>query len=272
MRQFLLVIVLGFASSVHAINFQHYQFNDSYRYTVLDDSLFEMFPGDFVLSSSIAHINQPVYVSDQDVTKVYSSFINYNNLLTLGGSYYIQKDISVGANIAYLDTSVANKKRKSITDTTLKLKYNLYRDKFYSLSLNPTLYLPTGKENTFSTHSSLAEELMLVGETKLSDINFLASLGFRHAKDNTYSIIDYRNLLLVCFGTSYDFTKEFTASFEITRDFTMAKDYRQNMGGYYLSTKYSVHPNFSLYAGAGVAGVDKIDRDTYSVFLGIKIY
>ncbi len=273
MRQVLVGLAfLGVIGSAHAINFQHYQFNDSYRYSILDDSIFERFTGDYVITSSFAHVNQPVYVSDEDVTKVYSSFINYNNLLTLGASYHVHTELTVSANIAYLDTSVANEKRNSVTDSNLKLKYNLYRDKTYSLSINPTLYLPTGKQSTFSTHGSLAEELLLVGETKQFGFNFLGSIGFRHAKDNAYSIIDYRNLLLMGLGASYDFSKEFSTSLEITRDFTMAKDYRQNMGGYYLNAKYALRQNVSLFGGVGVAGVNEIDRDTYTGFVGIKVY
>ena len=93
-----LVALLSVGSS-WAINFQHYQFNDSYRYSVLDDSLFESFKSDFVFSTSLARVKNPVYVSDAEVTRLYGSFIEYNNVVTLSGSYFFSKDLSLGAQL-----------------------------------------------------------------------------------------------------------------------------------------------------------------------------
>ncbi len=273
MKKVLVSLVAFLAvNSSWAINFQHYQFNDSYRYSVLDDSLFESFKSDFVFSASLARVKNPVYISDADVTRLYGAFIEYNNVLTLSGSYFVSKDLSLGAQINYLDNKVLGVKRNDLADSSLKMKYNLYRDKEYSLSLNPSLLLPTGKKKMYSTSESLGGELLVVGETKLYGINLLASLGYRHADKNRFGIIDYRDQLLTGFGVSYDIFPDLNLNFEMNRDFTMINDYRQDMGGYFLTMKYKAHDSFSIYAGGGLAGVNEIDRETQTYFIGLKVY
>lgn len=264
--------ILLSASSSWAINFQHYQFNDSYRYSILDDSLFESFKSDFVFSTSLARVKDPVYVTDTDVTRLYGSFIEYNNVVTLSGSYFVSKDLSLGAQLNYVENKVLGVKRNDLADSSLKMKYNLYRDKEYSLSLNPSLLLPTGNKAMYSTTESLGGELLVVGETRFYGINLLASLGYRHADKNRFGIIDYRYQLLTGFGASYDILPELNLNFEMNRDFTMINDYRQDMGGYFLTMKYKAHDRFSIYAGGGLAGVNEIDRETQTYFIGLKIY
>lgn len=255
-----------------ALNLQGYRFSDSYRYSILDDSYKEKFKGKYVFTGSLGYINSPLYLSDKDVTLIDREIINHQYVLTAGASYYINSDWSVGLDLNAIHNEVVDESYTSLADTVIKAKWNLYRSSLFSFALNPKLYLPTGKTDNFSTINSLGASLAGIGEMAYKQWHFLGSLGFFHGGNNKFSVIDYRNLVLLQLGVSYDLNAAWNINAETVRNFTTGRDYRQDEGDYYLTFKNKTHHNFSTFFGAGVAGVDKIDRNNYSVFAGVKIY
>ncbi len=72
-----------------AINLQSFRFSDSYRYSLVEDSYQEKFKGDYVFSTSLGYTNGPFYVSDAGVSQLENEIINYQYILTIGGTWYM---------------------------------------------------------------------------------------------------------------------------------------------------------------------------------------
>lgn len=255
-----------------ALNIQSYRFSDSYRFSIVDDSYQEKFKGDYVITTSLGYVNTPFYVADKDVTQLESDVIKYQLFYTLGGSYYVNQKLSVGIDINVLQSEVLDEKHFNFGDTTLKARYNVYRENNLSFAVVPKLYLPTGQTDSFSTINSLGGSLSGVGEYKHERWHFLASLGYLYAPNNEFSIVDYRNLILTTAAVSYDLNGDWNVNAEAVKNFTTDRSYRQDEGDYYLTFKYKAHRTFGFYFGAGIAGVDEIDRDNYTVFTGLKFH
>jgi outer membrane protein OmpA-like peptidoglycan-associated protein/outer membrane protein W len=254
-----------------AINLQGYRFTDSYRYSVLDDSLLERFSGTYVLTASLNHIHSPVSISNNNYNISSGRYIKQTNMLTLGYTYYIGGKISVG-----LDTQIvrnANDEEASffMGDTVLRGKVNLFREAGWSFSLNPQLFLPTGATNSFAEVEQLAGSISAVGEKHITQrLHLLASLGYFSGRKNIYDAIDYKDLILAQLGVSYDLTDSWNINGEVYRNFLTTRDYGQDEGTYFLTMKHKTTGSLSTYFGAGVAGVSELDRDNYTLFAGIK--
>lgn len=264
--------LLLLSANAFALRIQSYQFSDSYRYSIVDDSYQEKFKGDYVITGSSSYVNSPFYVSDKDVTKREDEIIGYQSLVTLGGTYYLNDRLALGIDMNVVQAEVYDDTKTSLGDTILRARYNLYRENNFSFSVNPKIYLPTGKLNNFSTVNSLGASLAGVGEYRHKAWHFLASLGYFHADGNQYSIVDYRNLILTTFAVSYDVNALWNVNLEGVKNFTTNRDYRQDEGDYYLSFKYKANQNFGFYFGAGIAGLEEVDRDNYTVFAGLKFH
>lgn len=271
--KFLLLGILTLLSlETHALSIQSFHFSDSYRYSIIDDSYQERFKSKYLVTSGLGFINSPFYVSDKEVTKLDSEIINHQYILNVGATYYYNNELAIGADITGNHSEVFGDTYTTLGDTILKARYNLYRENSMSFALNPKIYLPTGDKDNFSTTESVGLSLSGVGEYKFNQWHFLASLGFFHASENNYAIVDYRNLILTTFGVSYDINNVWTANAEAVKNFTTDRDYRQDEGDYYVTFKYKAHQMFGLYFGAGAAGVNEIDRNNYTLFTGIKIH
>lgn len=255
-----------------ALNLQSIRFTDGYRYSLVEDSYQEKFKGDYVFTTSLSYTNSPFYVSDKDVKNLDNEIINYQYYLTTGATWYFNHSLAMGIDINAVHSEVLDSTYTSLADTILRAKYNLYRGQAYSLSLNPKLYLPTGQTENYSTINSLGGSLSAVNEYKLGQFHFLGSLGYFHGDNNKVSIVDYRNLVMLNLAASYDLNNEWTLNAEMLKNFTTNRDYRQDEGDYYVTAKYKIHPQAGLYFGAGIAGLDEIDRNNYSVFTGIKFH
>lgn len=273
MNKFFYPLLLSLVSfNALAINLQSYRFADSYRYSLLEDSYQEKFKGDYVLSTSLGYTNSPFYVSDTAVTTLENEIIDYQYILTIGGSWYVNKDLAVGIDLNAAHSDVLGETYSNLADTIIKARWNLYRASDFSFSINPKLYLPTGNTEDFTTINSLGGSLSSVGEYRFQQWHFLASLGYFHGENNKVSIVDYRNLILMNLGVSYDLNPSWTINGEAVKNFTTNRTYRQDEGDYYLTFKYKVHPLAGLYFGAGIAGMDEIDRNNYTVFSGLKFH
>lgn len=272
MNKLLSLIFLSVSFSAWGINLQSYRFSDSYRYSIIEDSYQEKFKGKYVLSTSLGFVNSPFYVSDKDVTRLESEIIHHQYLFTAGASYYYSHQLVLGLDMNALRSDVLDETKTSLGDTILKARWNLYRANDLSFSLNPKLYLPTGQTDNFSTVNSLAGSLSGVGEYRLNDWHFLGSIGFFHGGNNKFSIVDYRNLVLLNVGASYDLNSLWNINAEAVKNFTTNRAYRQDEGDYYLTFKYKAHPKAGLYFGAGMAGLEEVDRNNYSVFVGLKFH
>lgn len=265
-------IALLIAQSAFALNLQGYRFSDSYRYSLLDDSLHEKFDGRYVVTASFGNVHSPFYYSDSNLEDLGEEIIDYNNVLTAGFSYYLNKNVSFGVDLNAINNSVFGETYTSLADTVLKSKLNIKRTDTFSLSLNPQVILPTGRTENFSTMGSVSGSLSAVAEKSLNKLHFLGSLGALSSKNNEYVDVDHRQLLLTQVGVSYDLSEKLNVNFESFRNIPLVNDKLQDEGKYFLTGKHKTHKNFSTYFGGGVTGWDEVERNTYSVFAGIKLY
>lgn len=271
-RVLLSSITVLISQNAFALNLQGYHFSDSYRYSMLDDSLKEKFDGRYVFTTSVGHVNSPFFYSDPDLTDLKKEIIDYNNVLTFGFSYYLNKNVAVGLDLNAINNQVFNENHTSLADSVLKARFNLRRTKTFSLSLNPQVFIPTGKTDNFSTMGSVSGSLSAVAEKSFNKLHFLGSLGALSSKNNEYVDVDHRQLLLTQLGVSYDLAEKLNLNFEVYRNIPTVNDKLQDEGKYFLTAKHKTHKHFSMYGGAGVNGLAEVERNTYSAFFGLKFH
>lgn len=260
----------SFSVPTYAIDLQGYKFTDAYRYSFLDDTGFESFERPFVLNASFAHIKTPLFITDSRVTNYVEEVIKRYDLLTFGGSYRFSNYLSLGVETSFLKTKLKSTSESHFGDTHLKGKVLILKDQDQALALIPEFILPTGSQESFTTKKALSAAIRFSYEKHVERFHLLASLGLAHSPENTFSIINYRNLLLSELGLSYDLTAKWNVNLELNRNFTLASDYRQDEGDYYLTLKNKTTEDLSLYAGAGIAGFNSIDRKNWTAFVGLK--
>lgn len=267
-----IITILSLTQSAHALNLQGYQFSDSYRYSLLDDSLREKFEGNYVATASLAHVNSPFYFSDTYLHDHKKDIIESNNILTVGFSYYLNKNVSLGADLNAVHNEVMGDTHTTLADSVIKSRINIKRTEKFSLSLNPQVFIPTGDADNFTTQESVGAALSLVAETSMDRFHFLASVGGMNSKNNEFSEVDHRQLLLSQLGISYDVNDKFNVNAEAFRKFPLVNDTLQDEGKYFLTAKHKTHSRFSTYFGVGASGLQEVRRDTYSGFVGIKFH
>lgn len=249
-----------------------YQFTDSYRYSLLEDSSQEKFNDEDVWLGSFAYVRSPFYYTDANRNIVRDEIIDYNNVLTLGYTRYLSEKWSLGADLHAVQNKVFNESYSTLGDVLVRAKYLITsRDEDWSLSLNPFLTLPTGKEANFTSARPFSAGLRAVMEKHWSRWHLIGSLGYSHAPDNQYLSLDYRNLLLSQLGISFDLNDSWNANAEITRNFTLAADEDQDEGDYFFTIKNKTTARLSLYGGAGIAGFSGVERNNYTAFVGFKL-
>lgn len=268
-RFFLLTILLPL--EVLALDLKGHQFTDSYRYSLLEDNYTERFAGKNVFLGSYAYVHAPFYYTNKKVSNINEEIIGYNHVLTLGYSRYVTEKLVLGLDIVGVHNEVLGDSYTGFGDVNLRGKYLLTdRQKDWGISLNPFVTLPTGREKNFTTGGSLGAGVRGVYEKHLSEWHLLASLGYSYTGDNKYQEADHRSLLLTQLGLSYDVTSVWNVNGEVLRNFTLHSDYRQDEGDYFITVKNKTTDSLSLYGGAGVAGVEKVDRNNYTLFAGFK--
>jgi outer membrane protein OmpA-like peptidoglycan-associated protein len=270
-RRYSAFLLLLASSSSFALNLQSYHFSDSYRYSILDDSIQEKFPGRFVFTTSYGHTRSPFYYSNRDLDDVNKSIIDYNNVLTLGGSYYLNRNVSVGVDINAVNNNVFGKSYNTFGDSVVKSRINLRRTDSFSLSLNPQIFIPTGEKKNFSSAGSVGGALSVVAEKMWGRFHVLGSLGGFSSKNNQYLEVDHRQLLLTQLGLSYDVMDKLNVNLETYRNFAL-NGKLQDEGKYFATAKHQTSEIFSTYGGAGLSGFDTAERKTWSFFVGVKFH
>ncbi len=283
--------LLLFSFETMAVNLQDYQFSDSYRYALLDDTLLLRHPGNWVLTSSVAFINSPLVVSDQDGSRKLRDFVDNFWVGTIGYTYYFSKTFALHGTFNYLRTSYSDEISsqdqyqlheyggQSLSgpgDALVKATWRFYTDlpNRVALSLVPKIHLPTGSIRRFTTDNSLRLTTLLVGEKYWQRLSILGAIGYSTAGDDArYLQVDYRHTIPTQLGLSYRFNNQWNGNFEFIRDFALSGGSdRQDSGDYYLSMKGRLHQKWSLYFGGGIAGNSEIDRENWTVFAGIKLH
>lgn len=264
--------LLSMSSASFALNLTGYQFSDSYRYSILNDSLMEKFPGRSVGTLSLGSIHSPFYYSDTYLHDKRRDIIDSNQVLTAGFSYYATDRIAVGVEANAIHNTVFDDTTTSFGDTVVHSKINLMKREDFSLAINPRVSLPTGREKNFTSQGSVGGALNVVAEKTFNKFHILASVGGQSSKDNRYADVDHRQLLLTQLGLSYDVSDRMNVNLESWRNIPLVDDTLQDEGRYYLTAKYRATNNLSGYAGLGVSGLTSVTSDTYSAFIGIKIH
>jgi outer membrane protein OmpA-like peptidoglycan-associated protein len=263
-------LALIMTSPVWALDLKGHQFSDAYRYSLLEDGFTERFAGKNVFLASYGYVDSPFYFTDKKVNSLRSDIISHSNVLTLGYTRYLTDKLAAGVDIVGVENKILDKSFVSFGDTVLRAKYLLTdRSLDWGLSLNPFISLPTGRERTFTSTGSVAAGARAVFEKHLSRLHFLGSAGYSHASGNKLAIVDQRNQLLTQLGVSLDLTSAWNINAEVLRNFTFSS-YRQDEGDYFLTAKNKRSETLNLYAGMGVAGLEEVERNNFTVFAGIK--
>lgn len=272
MKNCLKLTLLLLSTNAMALNLQGYRFSDSYRYSVLDDSLNEKFPGKYVVTASVGYVSNPLYLSDEEGSERFENIISYNQIATVGYSHYVNNTLSVGIDANYIINKVAGESFSGLGDTVAKARWNFYKKDDVSVSLNPQIFLPTGNKDAFTTTDSLGGSLSAVSEYSKEKWHFLASLGYFSAGGNKYEVIDYRNLMMSQLGVSYDINEKWNGNFEAVNSYSTTGDTAQNEGDYYITFKNKVKNTLSAHFGGGIAGLDEVNRDNITLFAGVKFH
>ncbi len=106
MRQLVLFFALVLSVNALAIDLKGYQFTDSYRYSILEDSYSERFNGKNVWLGSFAHVHTPFYYTDENIDEVQNDIISYNNVLTLGYTRYFSDKLAMGLDVIGVQNKV----------------------------------------------------------------------------------------------------------------------------------------------------------------------
>lgn len=266
------LITLAVTPKVFALNLTGHQFSDSYRYSLLNDSLMEKFPGRFVGTASFGSMHSPFYYSDNYLHNKRKDIIDSNQFLTAGFSFYATDRLALGVEANAVQNTVFNDTTTSLGDTLVHAKINLVKKDDFSFSVNPRVSLPTGREKNFTSQGSVGGALNLVAEKSFNKFHILAGVGGQSSKENRYADVDHRQLLLAQLGLSYDVTDRLNVNIESWRNFPTVNDTLQDFGQNFATVKYRATNHLSGYAGIGVSGIDRINTDTYSAFFGIKIH
>ena len=99
------------------VNLQGYYFSDAYRYAILEDSGYYRFSGDYVLTSSIAYVNNPLVVADAASEKKIRNFLSNFWIGTIGFTWYATDIFSLGIDANYLRTKYSD----DILDTEVEV-------------------------------------------------------------------------------------------------------------------------------------------------------
>ncbi|GEM_PF-1244299 len=270
-KNILTAVLAAVTSPLLAVNLQTFRFSDSYRYSVLDDSLLEKFSGNYVLTASFSHIHSPVSITNTNYNISNGLYLKQFNAFTFSYTYYLRDNITIAADTLINRNRSDDETSYFMGDTVLKSKINFFKENGWSFSLNPQVFLPTGARNSFSSVDEVAGSLSAVAEKHLSsNWHILGSVGYFTGRKNIYDVIDYRDLLLAQLGLSYDINDSWNANFETYRNFVVRNDYGQDEGTYFLTMKHKTTSFLSTYFGAGAAGLSRLDRDNYTLFAGLK--
>jgi outer membrane protein OmpA-like peptidoglycan-associated protein len=285
----LLLTLCILTQTAFAINLQSYQFSDSYRFAILDDSLILKHSGDWVATASVAYINTPLVVSDQDAETVIRDFVDNFWVGTLGFSYYFSKKFSLGGNLNFMSTSYsdqiadqtylyannAGETKTGLADTMIKANWRFYTDlkNRFAISLTPKVYLPTGSEEAFSGDDSLRGTLLLVAEKFWTKFSIQGAIGYSTAGSGAaFYQVDYRELIPTQLGVSYRLTNKWNINGEFMRDFSLkgSGNSKQDSGDYYLTAKTRATKTLAVYFGGGIAGLNDVDQENWTLFAGVK--
>ncbi|MCB9092053.1 MAG: OmpA family protein [Halobacteriovoraceae bacterium] len=283
---FLLLI----SSRVFAINLQSYTFSDSYRYSLIEESLMLKHPGNWVLTSSLAYINEPLVQTNAAQDQKLGVIIDNFKVLSLGFSYYLARWMSIGAEAYVINSTLSDdntliaqaeaaesldiKDGTNIGDFMIKSNIRLLRlkESKFAISVIPKIYFPTGDNETFTSDDEIRWSVLGVMEKIWTRWGFQFAAGYSYAKDAIFDIIDYEQLFNIQMGAYYRITSDWNINFEMTRAFSLSNNDTQDTGDYYATTRVAVHPNFDLHGGLGVAGFNEVDRGNLTVFAGLKFH
>jgi outer membrane protein OmpA-like peptidoglycan-associated protein len=266
--KYFIFFLLAFQAHAGSLNLIGHRFTDSYRYSILDDSLQDRHAKNYILSGSYGYVKSPFYFTDQDDNRQ-NDIISYNHALTYGLSRYFGTDWLVGFQGAMVNNKVLDKTYSTPGDTQIKAVWNFFRRSF-NASLNGKLWLPTGRGKNYSGAMGPGASLSLVSEKKLNRWNFLLSGGYQYFDNQVISAIDYGEIFLTQLGISYDLTEMWVINFETYRNFSFNTSDSTDEGDYFITAKFNNNHQLSSYAGVGVAGLDSPSRNNFTSFVGLK--
>jgi outer membrane protein OmpA-like peptidoglycan-associated protein len=270
-----------------SINLQGYYFSDAFRYAVLEDSGLIRFPGSYVLTTSLAYVNVPLVVSDAASDTKLVDFLDHFWIGTVGFTYHFNSVISLGIDVPYLMTEYSQDQPNNygypnsqgdqvsaLGDITLRAKLRIYRDTKSKIGLAfiPKLDLPTGNAEGFSTDDSARISGLLVFEKYWDRLSVLLSGGFSTSSSAIYRDVDYRTLLPFGVGLSWRLDNTWNLNLESNRQIALKGGDKQDSGDYYLTLKGKVFSFGSFYTGAGIAGINDVDQDNWTLFAGLKFH
>lgn len=289
---FLFLISLILKSTVtnaqeQSINLQGYYFSDAFKYAILEDSGLMRFSGDFIFTTSIAYVNKPLIVSDPASQNKLTDYLDNFWVGTLGATWYASNIFSFGIDLNYLSTTYSDEqptgfgyqanRGDTITglgDLTLRAKVRLYRDvqKKVAIAFIPKVEVDSGTPEGFSTDESLRITGLLALEKFWDRLSLLASAGYSTSSSAVYRDVDYRQMLPLGFGLSWKLDNTWNMNLEAARFIALNGGSKQDAGEYYVTLKGKTFKYASFYTGGGIAGVNDVDQDNWTLFAGLKFH
>lgn len=269
MKKFLLLFLFANMAQAGSLNLLGHRFTDSYRYSLLDDTLLEKHSSKNIFFGSYGYVKSPLYVTDGTNTSRLTDVISYNHAFIFGFTRYVRDNVAVGFDTAAVNNKVLGESKSGLADTNIKVRWNFLRS-WANFSLNSNLILPTGNMDHYTSAGGPGLSLSLAGEKKFNRISMLASFGYQYADNQELNEIDYRELLLSQLGISLDLSKYWVLNFETYRNLTFNSSDYLDEGDYFLTFKHTHRSGVQMYGGGGIASLKSPEKNNITLFAGLK--
>ena len=240
---------------------QHMDINESeYKYRLFFKALYN-------------YTDAPLTITNKQRTEYYQDAYSNLNTLDLGAGTYFSNGVFIGAALpVHKIENYRGESTNSLGDARIisKIRLNEKTAKT-NFSLIPEITLPTGDENRFLSDGSFAPALKVAAERRFGIVDVAMNVGYKYAKEATFSDIDYRDRVLYGIGAYVPFTDDLGFNVEYQGAFVFNNSEYHQPGTLYAGANYKFTKNVTGYAGAGVSNVEESNSSDYRVVVGVKV-
>lgn len=153
-------------------------------------------------------------------------------------------------------------------------------------ALIPTVRIPTGSEESFTTDRSVGFGLDLAADFKMSFMQLGLSIGYHYASDAQYYIpagtpinifsdietdLDYTQKIKTSIGSYIPVSDVFGFNLEYIRYWTLPLSDIQNPNELYGGIRWQASRGVAVFAGGSVGNFEQADGNDYRLVAGLKI-
>ncbi|MBT3981299.1 MAG: OmpA family protein [Bacteriovoracaceae bacterium] len=262
------------------INVQSFPFSDAHHLFLLEDGLLGRNgysnPGQLFFKSSYSFLDDPLITVDAQRSSILNKDVKRIQTLQFGGGILFTRVLYFGIDSSYNFVALKNKSDSSIGDSTVFIKYRVFRSGDHAISFIPKIVLPTGDEKIFTSDGQLGAGFLFAYELDLGKFDFFANAGYYQNPDATFSNIDLRKRLISGLGLSFNFYPKWRLNFEWKGEFGLPFEKDQNPVEALLGARHQSTKNISSYLAFGVGGIDfagetNTHSNDFRFLAGIKI-